>query len=83
MSNTKDLIKVVEAVCIRDGLTLLIQKISAQSDHESDVYKAQMQFLTYLYKKYQRIADKRVSQDTAGNYHVIEERDLRKDFNNN
>ena len=80
---TEDLFNVMEAVCVRDALILLIQKISSQSDHESDVYKAQMQFLTSLYKKYSRIADKRVRQNTAGNYHVVEERDLRKDFNTN
>ena len=79
---TNEIFQIMEAVCILNGINLLIQKIAAQSDHENDAYKAQMQFLSLIYKKNKKIADKRVTRDSHGNF-IVDERDLRKDFDSN
>jgi len=74
--------QVAEAVVIRSALSDYIVKIAkGNPDHELPEYKMTIQFLTMLYKKYNKLASTQVELDASGRYVV--KRDLRGRFDLN
>lgn len=74
--------QVAEAVVIRSALSDYIVKIAkGNPDHELPEYKLTMQFLTGIYKKYNRLASTRIELDASGRYVVKRDIRMRTDLN--
>ena len=74
-----ELYQILEAVVLRDSLSLYMNKLSEHRAHPD--FEATMQFVVILYKKYSRIASQRVTKDDVGNYVI--RRNMRTDFDLN
>lgn len=80
---SNEVLRIAEAVALRDALNLYIQKIAAEYDHNNENYGNAMAFLSLLYKKYSTIAETKVEIDPYGNFVVKKQQDKRKDLNLN
>jgi len=74
-----ELAGLLEAVVLRDSLSLYINKLSEHRGHPD--YMATLQFVGSLYKKFARIAAQRVAKDEVGNYVI--RRNLKTKFDLN
>lgn len=75
-----EIMAVLEAVIIRDSLTLYMNRVTEQHRTHPD-YQATMQFIGSIYKKYARIADQRVIRNEIGQ--TVLRRDIRSKFDLN
>jgi hypothetical protein len=80
---SNEVLRIAEAVALRDALNLYIQKIQAEYDHNNENYGNAMAFLKMLYTKYYTISQTQVELDIYGNYTVKKQQDRRKDLNLN
>ena len=74
-----ELYQILEAVVLRDSLSLYMNKLSEHRAHPD--FEATMRFCASLYKRYAKIAATKCQTDAAGNISVRP--NLRTDFNNN
>ena len=74
-----ELYQILEAVVLRDSLSLYMNKLSEHRAHPN--FEATMRFVGSLFKKYSRLASQKVEQDDFGNYRI--RRNLRSDFDLN
>ena len=73
--------QIAEAVVIRNALSdYIVKTASTNANHEQPEYKTTIQFLSMIYKKYQRIAATPV---TIENRKFVIRRDIRRDFDLN
>jgi len=73
---TGEAYKVTEAVVIRNAMSLYLSYTAKSfQDHEAEEYKLTMQFLTMIYKKFNRIASTPIEMNASGRYVV--KRDIR------
>lgn len=80
----QNIYQVAEAVVVTSAMSDYIVKVAkTYSDHEAEQYKSAMQFLSMVYKKFQRIATTQIEIDIYGNFVVKKQQDIRKDFNAN
>lgn len=80
----KNIYDVAEAVVVTSAMNDYIVKVAGvYTNHEDEQYKATMQFLGIVFKKFQRIAQTQVEIDIYGNFVVKKQQDIRKDFNAN
>ena len=77
-----DAYQVAEALMIRNALSLYLTHTARTfKDHEAEEYKMMMQFLTGIYKKYNRLASTRIELDASGRYVVKRDIRMRTDLN--
>jgi len=77
-----DVYTVCEAVVLRNAMSMYLSHTArTYKDHEAEEYKLTMQFLTGIYKKYNRLASTRIELDASGRYVV--KRDIRKNIDLN
>ena len=74
-----ELYQVLEAVVLRDSLSLYMNKLSEHRAHPD--FEATMRFCASLYKRYAKIAATKCQTDALGRITVRP--NLRTDFNNN
>ena len=74
-----ELYQILEAVVLRDSLSLYMNKLSEHRAHPD--FEATMRFCGQIYKKYSRIASQQVVKDQIGHYTL--RRNMRTDFDLN
>ena len=74
-----ELYQILEAVVLRDSLSLYMNKLSEHRAHPN--FQVTMAFVASLYKRYAKIASTKVQTDAMGRITV--RRNLRSDFDLN
>ena len=74
-----ELFEIASAVVVRDSLSLYMAKLRENEGHPN--FQVTMQFVASLYKKYSKIASRKVMIDEGGN--MVVRPNIRTDFNAN